>query len=133
MSRPQLEVADIVRQHGEPMPWRGPDGVHLRFPLAEGLEVRVDREEGRDYWSVWPFYRVDHRLRLAVLETRRVPDSPYDAFLIGVAVSATAVIRAEGGADAAGSVGAMTVSPAPVTSYTSVASVGRWCSSPWRR
>ena len=47
--------------------------------------VRVDREEGQDHWSVWPSYRVDHRLRVAVLELRAVPDSPFDTFLIGVA------------------------------------------------
>ena len=79
------EVVARVRSQGEPMPWRGPAGIHLRYPLAEGLEIRVDREEGQDHWSVWPFYRVDHRLRVAVLETRVVPDSPFDAFLIGIA------------------------------------------------
>ncbi len=79
------DVVARVRARGEPAPWRGPTGIHLRYPLAEGLEVRVDREDDQDYWSVWPSYRVDHRLRVALLETRQVPDSPYDAFLIGVA------------------------------------------------
>ena len=74
-----------VMAKGEPIPYRGPGGEHLRYPLSGGLEVRAEREDGQEHWNVWPFFRVDHRLRLAVLETRALPDSPFDRLLFGVA------------------------------------------------
>ena len=78
-------LIQTVKAKGEPIPYRGPAGEHLRYPLSGGLEVRAEREDGQEHWNVWPFFRVDHRLRLAVLETRRVPDSPFDRLLFGVA------------------------------------------------
>lgn len=78
-------LTERVRAQGQPMAWRGPSGTHLHYQLAGGLEVRVEREEGEEHWSIWPHYRVDRRLRVALLESRRVPDSPFDAQLVGVA------------------------------------------------
>jgi hypothetical protein len=78
-------LVQTVKAKGEPIPYRGPGGEHLRYPLSGGLEVRAEREDGQEHWNVWPFFRVDHRLRLAVLETRAVPDSPFDRLLFGVA------------------------------------------------
>jgi len=74
-----------VLAKGEPTPYRGPRGDSLRYPLAGGLEVRVERGTGEERWNVWPYARVDHRLRMAVFETRGVPDSPFDRLLYGVA------------------------------------------------
>ncbi|MEM7309343.1 MAG: hypothetical protein AAF682_21855 [Planctomycetota bacterium] len=79
------DLIETVRSEGEPIPWRGPSGEHLRRALAGGLEVRAEREEGTEHWSVWPYFAVDHRLRLATFEARRVPDSPFDRLLVGVA------------------------------------------------
>jgi hypothetical protein len=74
-----------VLAKGEPTPYRGPRGDSLRYPLAGGLEVRIERETGATRWNVWPYARVDHRLRMAIFETRAVPDSPFDLLLYGVA------------------------------------------------
>jgi hypothetical protein len=78
-------LVQTVKARGETIPYRGPGGEHLRYPLSGGLEVRAEREDGDDHWSVLPFFRVDHRLRLAVLEMRALPDSPFDRLLFGVA------------------------------------------------
>ena len=78
-------LVQTVCAKGDTIPYRGGAGVHLRYPLAGGLEVRVERHEGDEHWSVWPFVRVDHRLRMAVFETRDLPDSPFDRLLLGVA------------------------------------------------
>jgi hypothetical protein len=77
-------LVQTIRTKGEPIPYRGPRGEHLRYPLAGGLEVRAERVEGQGEWNVWPFFRVDHRLRMAIFEMRDVPDSPFDRLLIGV-------------------------------------------------
>jgi len=79
------ELARRVQREGEPVPWRGPRGLHLRQPLAEGLEVRLDREEGAEHASLWPHFDVKRRLRVAAHELRALPDSPYDALLRGIA------------------------------------------------
>jgi hypothetical protein len=78
-------LIQTVKAKGEPTPYRGPRGDSLRYPLAGGLEVRIERETGAERWNVWPYARVDHRLRMAVFETRAVPDSPFDRLLVGVA------------------------------------------------
>ena len=78
-------LGDLVRERGESVAWRGPSGVHLRYPLADGLEVRLDHEEGEEYWSLWPHYQSSRRLRVAVQSTEPLPDSPYDVLLFGIA------------------------------------------------
>jgi len=75
-----------VLGEGEAVPWRGDPENHKRLPLGDGLELRVDREPGQDFWTLLPHYRVPHRLRIAVRELRSVPDSPFDALLTGWAV-----------------------------------------------
>ncbi|MFT5291641.1 MAG: hypothetical protein ACI8PQ_002031 [Planctomycetota bacterium] len=77
-------AAQIVRQ-GEPVAWRGPSGLHLRLALGNGLEVRLDREEGEDHDALWPHHEVQRRLRVAVRSVTGLPDSPFDALLYGLA------------------------------------------------
>jgi hypothetical protein len=76
-------LARAVRATGEPAPWRGPQGVHLRLPLRGGLEVRLDQEEGAEHVSLWPYYEVPRRLRVELKSMHPVPDSPYDLLLHG--------------------------------------------------
>ena len=77
------ELVELVRRRGEPAAWRGEPDRHMRMPLGGGLEVRIDRENGRREWSVLPHFQVDHRLRVAVDQIRPLPDSPFDALVIG--------------------------------------------------
>lgn len=77
------ELISRVRHEGEPVPWRGNPRSHLRLPLADGLELRLDREEGQDFWTLLPHFKVPYRLRVAVESIVTVPDSPFDALLIG--------------------------------------------------
>ncbi len=79
------QLARRVLDAGESAPFRGPGRQNLRLPLADGLELRLDRESGDAPWSLWPHYRSPRRLRVAVQRLERVPDSPYDALLIGTA------------------------------------------------
>lgn len=74
-------LAERARVEGEATPWRGDSENHRRLVLGEGLELRVDREPGQDFWTMLPHYRVPHRLRVAVESLRRVSDSPFDALL----------------------------------------------------
>jgi len=76
-------LVERVRSEGEPVAWRGDPENHLRLPLGEGLELRLDREPGQDFWTLLPHFRVPHRLRVAVDEVRTIPDSPFDALLTG--------------------------------------------------
>ncbi len=83
---PDLGTERLVaaaRAQGEPVAWRGPEGEHLRLELGGGLELRLDREQGQDFWTLMPFYRSPFRLRVGVERLGRVPDSPYDALLVG--------------------------------------------------
>jgi len=75
-------VARALRD-GEPAPWRGAPDRHLRLPLVGGLELRVDKDHGQTRWNVLPYFQVPHRLRVSVDEIRALPDSPFDALLIG--------------------------------------------------
>lgn len=78
-------LAARVLEDGEPVAWRGPSGVHLRYRFPGGLEVRLDREEDQDHWSLWPFYDTCRRLRVAVQSLVPVPDSPFDVLMTGIA------------------------------------------------
>jgi hypothetical protein len=81
--QPLDEIIDLVRLRGEAAPWRGPARNHRRLPLVDGLELRIDRESEDDPWSVLPHYQTKRRLRIAVDDIRAVPDSRFDALLIG--------------------------------------------------
>lgn len=74
-----------IEREGEPAPWRGPGGKHLFLPLAGGLELFLDREEGQDFETLMPQCRVPYRLRVATHSLRAIPDSPFDALLVGEA------------------------------------------------
>lgn len=79
----QAALIDRVRREGEPVAWRGDPEDHLRLPLGGGLELRLDREPEKDFWTLVPAYQVPHRLRVAVDSLRTPPDSPFDALLTG--------------------------------------------------
>ena len=81
--QPIDEVVELVRTRGEPAAWRGDPEFHRRLALGGGLEVRIDREPEQAHWSVLPYFQPDHRLRVAVDEIRALPDSPFDALLVG--------------------------------------------------
>jgi hypothetical protein len=78
-------LISTVLEKGEPIAWRGPAGTHLRYPLEGGLEVRLDRDEGEDHWSLWPWFDVPRRLRVRVSSLLPIPDSPFDLLLHGTA------------------------------------------------
>ncbi len=86
---PLEQVVKLVRERGEAAVWRGDPERHLRLPLGAGLELRADFDESSARWNVLPYYRVEHRLRVAVDEIRSLPDSPFDALLIGWAAPPT--------------------------------------------
>lgn len=77
------DLIALARARGERDPLRGTGGEHLRLPLTEGVELRCDRDEGEQSWTLLPFFRERQRLRLAVRGVRRMDDSPYDALLTG--------------------------------------------------
>ena len=77
------ELARLARSQGEPVAWRGPQGEHLRLPLADGLDLRMDREEGSPHWSLYPQFATSTRMRMAIDHLRSLPDSPFDALVIG--------------------------------------------------
>jgi hypothetical protein len=77
------EIVSRVLRDGEPAAWRGEPDRHRRLALGGGLEIRIDKEHGREHWSVLPHYQVPHRLRVAVDEIRTPPDSPFDALILG--------------------------------------------------
>jgi len=83
---PDAQESDIVRhvlKEGESVPWRGPEGEHYRLPVAGGLELRLDREEESEHWTILPWYREEARLRVALRDLVHVPDSPFDVLLVG--------------------------------------------------
>jgi len=79
------QLAARIRREGEAVALRGPGGEHLRVPFPGGLEVRLDRDEGQEHDSIWPYYEVPRRLRVAVDHLLAVPDSPFDVLLHGQA------------------------------------------------
>ncbi|MCP3917833.1 MAG: hypothetical protein GY711_19990 [bacterium] len=77
------ELIERVRIQGEPVPWRGDPENHKRLEIGPGLELRLDREPGQDFWTLLPHCQVPHRLRVAAERIDYVPDSPFDALLVG--------------------------------------------------
>ncbi|MFT5154415.1 MAG: hypothetical protein ACI841_004422, partial [Planctomycetota bacterium] len=77
------ELMELVRSQGEAAAWRGDPENHKRLALGGGLELRLDREPGQDFWTMLPHYQVSQRLRVAVESVESVPDSPFDALLTG--------------------------------------------------
>lgn len=86
---PLEQVVRLVRERGEAAVWRGDPAHHLRLALGAGLELRADFDPATDRWNVLPYYRVEHRLRVSVDEVRALPESPFDALLIGWAAPPT--------------------------------------------
>ena len=86
---PHAELVELVLARGEPAAWRGDPARHRRLPLGGGLELRMDKEVGQPHWNLLPHYQVSHRLRIAVEEIRALPDSPFDALLLGWAAPYT--------------------------------------------
>ncbi|TAJ12935.1 MAG: hypothetical protein EPO68_13435 [Planctomycetota bacterium] len=83
---PDSDLAELgarVERDGESVAWRDPDGLHRRLQLAEGLELRLDRDEEQSAPALWPYFQSPHRLRVALESLERVPDQPYDALLRG--------------------------------------------------
>jgi len=83
---PDFPTDDIIARvlaQGESAAWRGDPARHRRLPLGGGLELRMDKDEGQTRWNLLPHFQVEHRLRVAVDEIRKLPDSPFDALLIG--------------------------------------------------
>ena len=78
----QTIVQQVLRE-GEGVPWRGPEGEHYRLPIAADLELRLDREEGSEHWTILPWYRENASLRVAVRYLVRASDSPFDILLGG--------------------------------------------------
>ena len=76
-------LVEQVVQEGDPAPWRGDPRMHRTLALGAGLEVRLDKEEGKDFWTLLPHYRSPHRLRVGIETLNHVPDSPFDALLTG--------------------------------------------------
>lgn len=95
-SYPLAEIVTRALREGEPAAWRGAADRHRRLALGSGLELLLDRESEEREWSILPDYRVPHRLRVAVDEIRPLPDSPYDAWLLGWAAPRSAVDEREG-------------------------------------
>lgn len=78
-------LSERIHTRGETVAYRGPRGVHLRHPIARGVEVRLDQEEGGEYETLWPHHESERRLRLALGSMQSVPDAPYDLLLYGTA------------------------------------------------
>lgn len=76
-------LAQLARERGERVPWRGPSGEHLALALGDGLEVRLDREESRPHWSLTPHYRSAQRVRVALEAITLPEDAPDDALVSG--------------------------------------------------
>lgn len=78
-------LAARIRREGEPVPYRGPAGEHLKVRLPGRVELRLDREEGEDHDQVFPYYDVPRRLRFQVDHLASIPDSPFDVLAVGTA------------------------------------------------
>ena len=83
---PDHPLDDIVGRalrDGEPAAWRGDPRTHRRLSIVPGIDLGVERDDPDAAWTVVPHYRQEVRLRVAVLEIRKVPDSRFDALLVG--------------------------------------------------
>jgi hypothetical protein len=80
---PNEDLVERLKTEGEPAAWRGDPALHRRLPLGGGLELRMDKEPGQKHWNILPDFKVNHRLRVAIEEIRTLPDSPFDALLVG--------------------------------------------------
>lgn len=83
---PEHPLDDIVGRalrDGEPAAWRGDPRTHRRLAIGGGIELAVERDDPDQHWTVVPHYRQETRLRVAVEEIRKVPDSRFDALLVG--------------------------------------------------
>ena len=76
-------IQERVRALGESVPWRGPSGEHLKLALAQGIELRLDQDEGEEFTSLLPYYAERCRIRVGIDEVRQIQDSPFDALLTG--------------------------------------------------
>jgi len=76
-------LRERVLREGETVPWRGPEGVHLKLRLAEGVELRLDQERPGGVTSLLPYYAERSRLRIGIETLRSMEDSPFDALLSG--------------------------------------------------
>lgn len=76
-------VARLARARGERVAWRGPTGDHWRLALGGGLEVRLDREEDRPFWSLTPYFQSAQRVRVAIENLAYADDAPDDALVAG--------------------------------------------------
>ena len=76
-------LIERVLNEGEGTPWRGPWEDHRMLALGGGLELRLEREAEFREWTLWPYYKVERRLRVTVDEIRKIPDSPFDVLLTG--------------------------------------------------
>ncbi len=83
---PDHPVDDLVGRalrDGEPAAWRGDPRTHRRLAIVPGIDLAVERDSPDSAWTVVPQYRQEVRLRVAVEEIRKVPDSRFDALLVG--------------------------------------------------
>lgn len=76
-------LRERVLELGEPVAWRGPGGQHLKLRLADGIELRLDQEEGDDVVTLLPYFAEPNRLRVGVNTLNAIQDSPFDALLTG--------------------------------------------------
>jgi hypothetical protein len=83
---PDHPLDDLVGRalrDGEPAAWRGDPRTHRRLSLVGGIELAIERDDASKDWTIVPHYRQETRLRVAVEEIRKVPDSRFDALLVG--------------------------------------------------
>lgn len=80
-------LVETIQREGESVAWRGAHKTDLRLPLQDLLELRLERLPDKDpqdpSTTLWPYYAEPRRLRIATLDIRAVPDSPFDALLTG--------------------------------------------------
>lgn len=83
---PDHQLDDIVGRglrDGEPAAWRGDPRTHRRLALVEAVDLAIERDDPDEAWTIVPHFRQEARLRVAVEEIRKVPDSRFDALLLG--------------------------------------------------
>ncbi|MBL8861375.1 MAG: hypothetical protein JNK02_05125 [Planctomycetes bacterium] len=119
---PLDELVGRALRDGEPAAWRGDPRTHRRLALVAGVDLAVERGDPEGPWTVVPQYRQDVRLRVAVEAIRPVPDSRFDALLLGWAAPPVRSDEEFAGALAAERAGVLTLqSPGayPIAAYLS--------------